>query len=232
LEIRNYLMNGIYSWFIPLESNAIYKKIVEANKKFHQRHMTEVNKRIGKLSATGDITVESGVDAKGEQYVDYNYDDSESTKLLQVGVLHKQKRDSQTTLMGKQRIVKGKSDIVDNFHLFLVGLDLSSFTKSQLKVLIHEELNRKAGKILIDSVQFIDTHSLLNKIYTESNSWEKAYEIMRKCGSVCIVRFEEIMDAIKLLVNDVTLRLPLSSEADRVQIHASKFLAKYIEDYN
>ena len=230
--LRTYLMDGIYNWFIPLESNPIYKRIVDANKKFHQKHIVEVSKKGAKFTVSGVVTVESGVDVKGEQYVDYIYDNSDATKLLQIGVLGKHKKGMQLSYSDKQWAAKVKMSAVENFHLFLLGLDLFNYTKAQLRTAIYDDINRKAGKITVDNIQFIDSHSLVNKIYIESNSWEKAEEVIKKYGLVCIVKFDEIMDAIKLLLGDVTLRLPLCQEADRIHIIPSKSLMKYIEEYN
>ncbi len=76
------------------------------------------------------------------------------------------------------------------------------------------------------------SRSALDKVYIESNSWEKADEVMRRYGTVCVAKFNEILDAVRLLATDVTLRLPLCTEADRIYVLPSKLLTKYIEDYN
>ena len=55
---------------------------------------------------------------------------------------------------------------------------------------------------------------------------------MRKYGNICILKFNDILDAVKLLASDVTLRLPLCPEAERVYAFPSKQLAKYIEEYS
>lgn len=55
---------------------------------------------------------------------------------------------------------------------------------------------------------------------------------MQKYGIVCIVKFNDILDAVKLLANDSTVRLPLCADAERLQVFPSKLLIKFIEEYN
>jgi len=233
LILKSQIINGIYNWLCPVECTAIYKKMLEQNIEFHTKRAEELKKQGQQKIMFEKVSLESGIDIKNEQFIDYIYDQNDNSGILAgKEVIVKQKKSSQNTFTEKQWGLRIKSsENISGFHLFIAGLDITRYTKAQIRKAVFEELNRKVGKISMENIQFIDPHSLLNRIYIESNSWEKADEIMRKYGLVCIVKFNEIMDAIKLLVNDTNLRLPLCNETEKVNILPSKLLVKYIEEY-
>ncbi len=160
------MVDGVYTWFSPIEGSVAAKKMIEMNREFHLKRTEDVRKAKKFRVSVGGLTLEEGVDVKGEQYVDYVFGPADS-KLLQVGkeTAGKHRKGSQYTFTEKQWSLRAKAtnqSLKENFQLFLLGFDVYNYTRAQLRSAVYEELNRKVGKITIDNIQFIDPHSLVS----------------------------------------------------------------------
>ena len=58
-------------------------------------------------------------------------------------------------------------------------------------------------------------------------------ENLHKLGRVACVKFDNILDGLALFVNDVKISVPLNNgKNDQPIIYPSKYLMKFIEEYN
>lgn len=93
----------------------------------------------------------------------------------------------------------------NSFHFFLAGL---SPYKKGLKEIIVNEIQLKLGPVLSDEIILIDKNSLIANIMLIDTKAETNIESYHRI--VC-VKLENETDAIKLILGEVTLQLPLSN---------------------
>lgn len=100
--------------------------------------------------------------------------------------------------------------VIDNFDLMLAGLDSEKYTKESLVTKIVSQLKKEFTYFKNDNLAFLDGVSLATFLSTQSNK-EDFERNTEKLGFVILVVFEQPIEAIRVLLKDLELRVPLNN---------------------
>mmetsp|Transcript_10733 Transcript_10733/g.20919 ORF Transcript_10733/g.20919 Transcript_10733/m.20919 type:complete len:800 (+) Transcript_10733:279-2678(+) len=223
IAIRYLLEEGVYSWFRPkfyLEAESMKAantdlQIVLDSNTTRQNLTTTAPKREGKLfnySYTQPLTfqqegklVTEALDNEGRVFLEYCY-----APFTEADVSHNWEEAGGRGQMYTRQDMEDDTchigfSIRNSFHVFIAGLDPY---KKGLKELLAAELKSKLGKVLLEEIIFIDYDSILANLLLVDPSAEGNIDSYNRVAAVKLVNET---DALKLILGEVNLTLPLSN---------------------
>ena len=184
--LRYALREGLYHWFRPIHGTDVTDIMIKNNQllvdSYSKKDLMSGNCKSEILEDWGSLT--NGRDAKGREYLEYNYklnthnglesdihakSKSTDNKDIHYDVLNSNPYHFSTMLNKRQldfalQPILDKS-LIQSFHIFLTRLDANaSNNREELRTKIYHELLHKVGKIQLDNIEFLDSHSLLSNI--------------------------------------------------------------------
>ena len=220
--VRYMLEEGIFSWYRPrfyLKADSMRSANQELqvviDSAANRSSVTNHNKKEGKIfnfvscppvvTALDSKQVTEALDCFGRTFIEYSFGSQESVDIsqnyakpvLQGNVYSKQDYVSDTSHVGYA--------IRNNFHFFLAGLD--PYQKG-LKNLLVKEIRDKLGKVSPDDIILIDKNSLLANLLLLDPGCESNIDSYNRTACV---KLQNETDALKLILGEVSLVLPLSN---------------------
>lgn len=220
--IRHMLEEGIYTWYRPrfyLKADSIrvanqeLQVVLDSNT---SRATSAVsNRREGKLfnflCSPPTVTQLEGkqltetMDCFGRIFLEYAYSPTTDSDITH----NFAKPNLQSNFYTRQDFISDTSHvghlIRNSFHFFLAGLD--PYIKG-LKEVIIKEVKGKLGKISPDEIILVDKNSLMANMLLLDTSVEGNLDSFNR---VACVKMQNVTDALKLILGEVSLVLPLSN---------------------
>jgi hypothetical protein len=223
IAMRYLLEEGVYSWFRPKfyldveamkTANTELQVVLDSNTT-RQNLSTTAAKREGKLfnySYTQPLTfqqddkvVTESLDNEGRVFLEYCY-----APYTEADISHNWEE------AGGRGQVYTRQDMEDDtchigfsirssFHVFIGGLDPY---KKGLKEVLAQELKTKLGKVLLEEIIFIDYDSLLANLLLVDPAAEANIDSYNRIAAVKLINET---DALKLILGEVTLTVPLAN---------------------
>ncbi|CAG9311800.1 unnamed protein product [Blepharisma stoltei] len=224
MMIRHMLDEGIYTWYRPRfylgaetmkGANQELQVVLDSGLPRNTISQNSALKKEGKifnfLSSQPLISnlegkqLTEGMDHAGNTFLEYAYH-----PIVESDISHNyDKAEYEENSYTRQDFIDDTTHIGYNlrnsFHFFLAGLD--SYKKG-LKELVAKEIRNKLGRINIEDMILIDKDSLLANMLLMDISAENNIESYHR---IMCVKLANETDAIKLILGEVNLVLPLSN---------------------
>jgi len=112
------------------------------------------------------ITKEIIIDDKLSLYIEIKYRDSDLiiekiNKLRKYEHFISLKNSYNYNLKGEEKF-NYSHELINSYHIILGGIDAKNLNSASLKLSLYEILNRKVGKINLDSIIFINNQSIFS----------------------------------------------------------------------
>jgi len=223
MMLRHLLEEGVYTWFKPTfyrnpasmkSANFELQQVVDSSTP-RQNIAAAFNKKDGKLfnfvssppyasELDGKLLTE-GIDTFGNTFMEYTYEPYQPYDISH-DYSHTHYNPNQYT---RQDFIEDTShpgyELRNNCHLFLAGLNPY---KKGLKEQVAKEIRNKLGRIMSDDVIFIDKNSLTANMLLMDPNVETHIETYHR---IAAVKLQNETDAIKLILGEANLALPLSN---------------------
>ena len=222
--IRHMLEEGIYTWYRPRfyikadslrSANQELQVVLDSSTSRANSTSTALNRREGKLfnflCAPPSVTMLEGkqltetMDCFGRSFLEYSY-----SPIAETDISHNYGKPSlQANIYTRQDFVSDTAHVgyaIKNvFHFFLAGLD--PYIKG-LKEIVTKEIKSKLGKMSPDEFILVDKNSLMANMLLLDPSVEKNIDSFNR---IACVKMQNETDALKLVLGEVGLVLPLSN---------------------
>jgi uncharacterized protein (DUF1330 family) len=222
MVVRFMLEEGIFTWYRPRfylkadslrSANQELQIVIDSSS--GRGTVTNHNKKEGKIfnflsspplvTSLDGMTLTEALDCFGRTFMEFNFGMSEESDIghnfgkssLQGNVYSKQDYVNDTSHVGHA--------IRNSFHFFLAGLD--PYQKG-LKNLLVKEIRDKLGKVSPDEIILIDKNSLLANLLLLDPGCEANIDSYNRTACV---KLQNETDALKLVLGEVNLVLPLSN---------------------
>lgn len=222
--IRHMLEEGIFTWYRPRfytkvdsirNANQELQVVLDSNASRANTTSTSVNRREGKIFnflCSPPITTQleskqltESMDCFGHIFLEYAY-----FPVIEADITHNySKPNLQPNFYTRQDYVSDTSHvgfaIKNSFHFFLAGLD--PYIKG-LKEIVIKEIKAKLGKVSPEDFVLIDKNSVMANLLLLDTSVEHNIDSFNR---IACVKMSNETDALKLIVGEVGLVLPLSN---------------------
>jgi hypothetical protein len=256
LKVREELMCGRYDWFKPIYGTNIEASMIKANKDLQEvidnghlvrGHASKKFMKEGKIFTfqgnepltywtSENECVHEDIDNKGRPYVEYIYNSNDESPKIEQWVKCSEDKFRTFTREDCDSYVNAPNLLIrSNFHLFFFGLDKVNLTIKELYQEILIKMQTLVGNVDIKNIMILDNESLLadmmaNEKLKKSPSLN---ENLSKLGRIACVRFDNILDAMAIITNKVSVNLPLNNgQNDTPYIVPSKYLLEQIIGMN
>ncbi|KRX09647.1 hypothetical protein PPERSA_09317 [Pseudocohnilembus persalinus] len=234
LKLRNDLLNGRYDWFRPIHNCHIQNGMIKANKELQEvkdngayvrTALNMKHKKEGKILTyqgnqmvqiwvnTENKTVET-LDREGQSYIEYIYGEAncqrkdrkwEENSLNHYRIYTEQEY---TKFINSPCL---KAGLQNNFDLFIIGLDSTNFSARELLQDIYSRLTTVVGEVQPQHIMLLDSETVKAEIYKQPDYMTIPHleENFNQLGRGIIVKFNNVLDALALMVGEININVPL-----------------------
>lgn len=254
MKIMNYLRNGDFTWFRPINDTNVTRLMLDMNKElmiimdnpnYKREGPLKINDKMYKvytyqneketLKKFDNYYAEEGFDEKGDFYIEYDFTMGKAHKAtpkvyLEVNSDKLESMSSKTHEKDHNNSEDGNSGIIP-FHICLYGLDNEKYTTYELNEEIYHELKSHFSRVIKEDIQILDEVSVMNMLIGKNGEFFTQFDKCEEFGRFALVKLKNEKDALKLLLEKNRISLPLvNGKKGSPLMIVGDLLKKYIDE--
>ena len=254
MKIMNYLRNGDFTWFRPINDTNVTRLMLDMNKElmiimdnpnYKREGPLKINDKMykvftyqnekEKLKKFDNYYAEEGFDEKGDFYIEYDFTMGKAHKAtpkvyLEVNSDKLESMDSKTHEKDFNNSEDGNSGIIP-FHICLYVLDNEKYTTYELTEEIYHELKSHFSRVIKEDIQILDEVSIMNMLIGKNGEFFTQFDKCEEFGRFALIKLKNEKDALKLLLEKNRISLPLvNGKKGSPLMIVGDLLKKYIDE--